>query len=367
MRIILVSEKIKALHEVWLLGDNFAATTYRKFFLLRPEIKDEDGHDPVEPFEFFIKKNFDFNMFCNSRFNSPTQNMLVRIQNTFVSAINKAANLPKYIILIFDNDLIEYMNYLDSGMAQLLGVWVNWLISEFAAAVEKRNDQLPVRAKLMPCIYWCLLPGHVNFYALVNENRKKFNFCVESSVKGKADMRVIKIKDNWDFNDPNLVQNGSFTEAGKYAYWEAVDAAFHFNADRHELFLAKSKCSAASSKAQSRNDVALVKNPRNDMRRNESSQEELVHEDGMRDFFRNHRTDDRFHWSKQRCDNYSFSSQNFDHGGGNRFMLPRLICFRFPIYFYIHFAVMTFHANKYLNFRYIVFNLCLREMLQSKS
>ena len=108
------------------MGDNFAATTYRKYFLERSSIKEADrcgSHDDIEntePFQFFIKNSFDFNMFCNSRYNSPNQNMLARLQNMFVATVNKHHNLPSYILIIIDDDLIQHLGFLEAGMTQLL-------------------------------------------------------------------------------------------------------------------------------------------------------------------------------------------------------------------------------------------------------
>ena len=245
---VIILDKIRGIKEVWLLGDNFSATTYRKYFSEISEVLEESrqkrDEDKDISFEFYIKKHFDFNMFCNSCFNSPTQNMLVCLQNTFVSTVNKHDNLPQYMMVILDSDLIDYLGFEEAGMAQLLRDWVDWLVKEFSAALSTRVEQLPAKAKILPCVYWVLLLVHINFSDRSNNSRKKFNFCIESLLKGRSDMRVIKLKDRWDFNDPTLVQKGRFTEAGKYAYWEAIDSAFQFNVQCHELFLAKSKCNS---------------------------------------------------------------------------------------------------------------------------
>ena len=83
----------------------------------------------------------------------------------------------------------------------------------------------------------------MNFSEKANDCRKKFNFCLESILKGHSDMHVIKFKNKWDFYDKALVCMDKFTECGLYSYWEAVDSAFSFNVKCHESFLAKSKFS----------------------------------------------------------------------------------------------------------------------------
>ena len=215
--------------------------TYRKHFLQIPDIIEKDHNAVVQP--FFIKSHFEFDHFCNSRFNSATKNILVRLQNTFASAVNKNSLLPKYIAVVLDEDIIDYLGYQDTGMSQIIGGMLHWILKQFKEIIQKRKDQLPVKSKrdTEPCVYWCLAPLHVNFSDKKNEARKKWNFCLESLLKGHSDMRVIKLKEVWNFNDKSLIAMNRFTDTGFYTYWRAVDPALKFNILRHELFLTKTK------------------------------------------------------------------------------------------------------------------------------
>ena len=135
---VVINHKYYAIHFVedpkgndwiWLLGDNFAATSYRKHFLLR-----EDNLDT------FIKKRFKHVMSCNSRFNIPTANMLVRLQNSFVSAFNNKNTggppLPKFILIVLDNDIISFLRYTGVGSAEMMGSWIQWLAEQLDSMIE---------------------------------------------------------------------------------------------------------------------------------------------------------------------------------------------------------------------------------------
>ena len=188
-----VTEKVTGLEVVWFLGDNFAATTYRKYYLNRSQTYKEGSSIT---FEDYISSHYDYHMQCNSRFNSSTENMLVRIQNTLAGAVNKSIALPKYIIVILDDDLITYLDYKGVGVGELLGEWLRWLMTEIEVIIKARKDQLPVKVKrdMEPCIYWCISPTHVNFSAQRNDLRKKLNFCLESLLKNRENMRILKLK-----------------------------------------------------------------------------------------------------------------------------------------------------------------------------
>ena len=107
---------------VWIVGDNFAARLYRTHF------KKATSKD------LYIKNNLEYIPFINSRYSSSNSNMLAHIQNTFVSAFNKTKDklLPKYIVMVFDDDLITYLGFKrGDGVATLLGSWVEWLEEGF--------------------------------------------------------------------------------------------------------------------------------------------------------------------------------------------------------------------------------------------
>ena len=53
------------------------------------------------------------------------------------------------------------------------------------------------------------------------------------------------VTEKWSFSDQSLVCHNNFTETGYNVYWEALDAAFKFNSEKHELFLAKAMVSAS--------------------------------------------------------------------------------------------------------------------------
>ena len=306
------SENIKALRKIWMVGDNFTARTYRKYFLERIQRYQEEVIPPS-----FIKNQFDIHMSCNSKFTSPTTNMLVRIQNSFVAAINKHISLPRYILIILEDDLITFLNFTGPGAADIFGKWIVCLAGKFKEAIADRKKQLPDKAKCEeePCIYWVAAPLHKYFSHDRNEIRKAFNFALTSSLK-ETDMRVIKLKKHWEFENRSLVAGDRMTEQGMYQYWEAIDAAFQFNVGKHEFYLAKRHC---TQKVVTTNDSCkedtVNKNARGEKEYSREDSKNQRSVDDMHLFFRRHKNNDRFHWNRQQ--------RNSSHAPNGRFILPK--------------------------------------------
>ena len=311
LQVFILSDETVSDERVWFLGDNFIARTYRVHYKIFNSNREGCKH--------FGKENFEVIAHCNSKYSSSQVNLLACLQNTLATAINHCKNgtLPKYIIIILDEDLIDYLNFPYEGAATLLGSWIQWLCKEFAALIDFRFNQLPLKCtkKGKPFFYWVTAPTHSCFSKDNNNLRIKFNLALESVVRGVDGMRVIRTKE-WNPKDSNLACNNRFTELGLITYWHVIDSSFKFNATRHEFFLAKKLVSSSSS-------------PTDVKQKNVEQPARTRHEDPMRSFFRRH---GRHHVECQmdvREDIYSLDRHHSKYNqANNRFILPRLSSYR---------------------------------------
>ena len=78
--------------------------------------------------------------------------MLARLQNTLVSGFNKTKGgiLPKYILIVLDDDLITYLDFKwGDGAATLFGSWIEWLVQEFETVMSDRLEKMDNKYKKM--------------------------------------------------------------------------------------------------------------------------------------------------------------------------------------------------------------------------
>ena len=194
-------------------------------------------------------------MHCGSRWSSNNENMLSRLRSSLATGIaqQKSGLLPKYIVVVLDDDLITFLDFKEEGVATLLGTWIKWLAKEFTSLIQERKDQVPKKSKGdgQPLFYWMAAPTHTCFsrerYAL----HVKFNLSLDSVIRANpSNMRVIKMKEGWNPKDSFLVVNDRMTDAGLSAYWDAVDASLKFNSHRRDLFMAKKLVQSCAKDAQ---------------------------------------------------------------------------------------------------------------------
>ena len=209
--------------EMWIVGDNFMSTTYRQYFKLAEHT-------------FYTKKHFEIVKHCNSRFALNYQNMISRIVNTVISLTNSKKYLPAYLVLVLDDDMIEYLNYFNSGVSVLYSKWLEYLAKEINLVLLTRWNQLPVKCKenTLPQVYWVSCPVHNSFdHAHL---REKWNITLQTVMKTIDNMCMVRIKDFWSPTNMSLVVNNRLTTEGLYTYWKVIDAALKFNALKRREF-----------------------------------------------------------------------------------------------------------------------------------
>ena len=205
-----------------------------------------------------------------------------RLRNSFIQGINDQGRLPRFIVIVLDDDLLEYLGYGGQGVSTLLGNCIEWLCKEFDNLIKLAKNAAPaksVRADY-PQMYWVAPPHHRNF--MNNSARSKLINILETTFKLFKDNRIIRMKEVWEYNNPDMVNNnGQYTDFGWDTYWRSVDAAIKFNVKKRELFLANQ----TRSKMSKFGDNSSTKNTNENATKRKSS----TNRDDMYRFFKKHK------------------------------------------------------------------------------
>ena len=143
-----------------------------------------------------MKNYFDAIPICNSRYASNNTNMISRIQNSVASALNKSKRIPAYVVVVLDYDLPDGLNVKSLNLCELIGPWLEWLISQFNSMFQDRKDKLPKKSVRMddPFFYWVLCPLHTGMDSVMYDTRKLFKMCLKSIIKLQPNMCTIQLK-----------------------------------------------------------------------------------------------------------------------------------------------------------------------------
>ena len=173
----------------------------------------------------YITSHYDVRGFYDLLFDTEDA-CIGRIRNLLINAINTEQLLPKAIIIVLDDDILDDLNHFDIGISVALGKWIEWLTQKFHEIIQdyKKILQSKSRKYKYPHFVWCLLPQHMVF-AQFNDYKEKFNTAVKKATKNYREMSTISLN-LWNSDDMSYFDGGQISQIGMATYWQAINAAF---------------------------------------------------------------------------------------------------------------------------------------------
>ena len=215
--------KLPSYDSIWFIGDDFATKSFEQNFQQRYHGE----------YNGFSRENYDTIGFMNNEYTSNTKNILSRMRNAFVEAVQKYVLLPKYVVIVCDNDLIKTTKKQitdGSDFEAMMKKCVNYLMVEYRKLVDMQMSYLPKKAKrhAYPTFLWIECPKHVSFKD--NDERKVFNDVLQDCAKMHRHTVNLHLKKVWDPEDYNLYIDTAdrFTSDGLNRYWAAIDCTIKF-------------------------------------------------------------------------------------------------------------------------------------------
>ena len=121
-----------------------------------PELGDDET-DSKEQINVasYVNEQFDVQIFDSSHTSvdeilkpeGSIYTVLGRLCNALIYTLNCNAKLPKYILLVLDDDLIRCVNFSKPGVSEIYGRDLLWLANELHDAIFTRKGDLPRKAK----------------------------------------------------------------------------------------------------------------------------------------------------------------------------------------------------------------------------
>ena len=123
------------------------------------------------------------------------------------------------MLIVLDSDLVHNMNHDNFGIMHMLSTSIMWLASELHKITLAYKEKLPKKSKKSdyPMFLWVSAPLHKNFSD--NNLHQKFNTCLDKVVDTFSNMKMIRMKKEWEFDDPSIFRLGKFSSEGLDRYW----------------------------------------------------------------------------------------------------------------------------------------------------
>ena len=207
---VYIAGTFKGIESVIIAGDTFVAKTAKIHFLRLKNC--------------FTTQHFETTIKASDRYNTSNAFINARICNAMVSGFEHAQNMPKLVVLVLENDVI---NAVEKG--KYAPIFYNRMIAdvikEFHKIVEKFRKLLPVYAQRQnwPKLVFIMPTLHRFFNDY--DDRRTFIDSLEKMVKDHDDVMALKLLQVWNENNPNFFyqQQQRYSGEGLNALWSAID------------------------------------------------------------------------------------------------------------------------------------------------
>ena len=230
--------KVDAVRDLWIISDKFL---YDNFAVL-VEIKNKAQVKKIaKPFvcDFFNVTSFMANPMAEMG------SVLVHILNALIMDLNDNKKLPRILLVVPDRDILEYINYYQSGKSHIIGSSIKWLVNNIDCTVTCKKENLKhlcpgAIAAAEPKIIWIKMLTR-SYHPYLSQKKPVDNLV---HIYNKILEEILSTRQGHFILDVNTEMQGlsSFTinrqlsRYGKVKFWREVDKIIG-KYDRYEISL----------------------------------------------------------------------------------------------------------------------------------
>ena len=219
-----VAENVKALKEVWFLGDS----TLKEWFIAFQSVKAQAMKDEQTPPYLF--HYYDLDQLSDSS-TSDNPSMLAWVNNVLVSRLNERLkpHLLRYIVILLDIDLIKDIKIFDYGVADTFETTIKWLVNCVDRNIDAKKENLRnIRPEAIapasePRLIWvkALPRPEIMLAKSIFSLICKFNNILENIIADDRHSHILKV--DVQPNNTNFDRLRHLTPFGKIEFWRDLD------------------------------------------------------------------------------------------------------------------------------------------------
>ena len=130
------SDNVKALKLVWIIGAEFLKDMDQSLTSVKLQVTQSANANPL-----YLCMNYNVITFFSTNLRN-TNPFLARIYNSLVEGLNSSHQLPQYIMVMLDRDLIVNVDLYDYGVSRTIEDTLKWLSINLNQALEQRKLDL---------------------------------------------------------------------------------------------------------------------------------------------------------------------------------------------------------------------------------
>ena len=183
--------------------------------------------------EYYTTTHFEVKTWSGN-FKTKAQTVLGRMRNIMVSAINSCHKLPKWIVVVFEDDIIKRYNFKRNAADHDFYKQLKWLMNEHNRLIETFKDMLPIKSKKYnwPHFIWLEPVIHESFRNTEYDDLvEQFIIAQKEVQKLHENLIILQFRQVWNQKEPGYFRRqdfGKMSKEGHRAFWMAFDKTIKF-------------------------------------------------------------------------------------------------------------------------------------------
>ena len=210
--------------DLWVIGDKFLLDIYGELSRIRA-----DAIISKEPVPY-VHDFYNVQFFTANPLSEIT-NIMTRMVNSLVKALNEVKVLPRIILVIPDDNILHQVGKLNPSTDALIVIEkaVNWMLTQMERAISSKKEYLRKRkpgavTSGEPKVIWVKMLKRYNACNNLMQIRNMFNDTVEKCMLDKSAHYIIDICEK--LSDPCYFMPAEpydLTNDGKTRFWKELD------------------------------------------------------------------------------------------------------------------------------------------------
>ena len=190
------------------------------------------GYTSMKEEDCYTKRNFETTAIMTSKYKNNNSNILSRIRNAFVQTLKTCKALPKIVVVVVEDDLINFFGNSPVGANKLFGTAIDWLMTELTKTVDSFKEFIPFKAKKdnYPHFLWIMPVINIGMEEEECKLRDKFNECLMTIAPSYKNTSALKLMQVWDTRNHNLFMPmmNRISKEGEIKLWRAIDKTIRY-------------------------------------------------------------------------------------------------------------------------------------------
>ena len=213
---------------MWIIGDKFVKDTehiYLNNIFLPGRIGMEHFGSTNFKIQIFGKENV-------TRIRNVIAGIISNLSKACSTSQNKFPTIPKWIIFVLEDDLINSISYTQYGVSAAYGIILQYIMNKCDEIVKKcfYNVQPPlpknVNRHQYPYIVWIEPTLHTGYRN--SHLRTKLIRSMHNISQFHDNTVVMPLRQQWSHSQRDLVHNGQLSPRGAEKLWQAIDSTIKF-------------------------------------------------------------------------------------------------------------------------------------------